>query len=89
MHLQLLVSRFYEALNDELERTPDHDRRRRDVLATVAEQCRRAASCITAPALIVVELRAAVAMLSGEPPRSIAAPLASRPQLRVIQGGLA
>jgi hypothetical protein len=88
VHLQLLASRFYEALKDELERTPAH-RQSREILATAAEQCRRAASCITAPALILVELRAAVAMLSGEPPRSIVAPPASRPQLRVIQGGLA
>jgi hypothetical protein len=89
VHLQLLASHFYEAIKDELERTPGHDRCRRDALAAATEQCRRAASCTTAPALIVVELRAAVAMLSGQPPCSVAARRASRPQLRVIQGGLA
>jgi hypothetical protein len=87
VHLQLLASRFYEAVKDELALTPPHEGRQLGVLAAAADQCRRAASCVNAPAMILVELRAAVAMLSGEPPRGLTPPSPARPQLRIIQGG--
>jgi hypothetical protein len=90
VHLQLLASRFYEAVIDGIERTPRHDGRRVGRLAAAADQCRRAASFVVAPALVAVELRAAVAMLSGDAPDLLApAPAPFRPQLRLIQGGLA
>jgi hypothetical protein len=40
------------------------------------------------PETILLELRAAVAMLSAEPSRRFHAPYAAKPQLRVIKGGL-
>jgi hypothetical protein len=90
VHLQLLASRFYEAVKDELERTPRHEGPRMGRLAAAADQCRRAASCVMlAPALVAVELRAAVAMLSGDGPDLLEPPATPfRPQLRLIQGGL-
>jgi hypothetical protein len=89
VHLQLLASPFYEALKSEIGRTPASEAEKRRALAAAADQCRRAASCAVAPANIVVELRAAVATLSGEWPPGFAAPPRVLPQLRLIQGGLA
>jgi hypothetical protein len=89
VHLQLLASPFYEAVKREIGRTPADEAEKRRALAAAADQCRRAACCSVAPANIVVELRAAVAALYGEWPPSFEAPSRVRPQLRVIQGGLA
>jgi len=86
--LQLLASPFYEAVKREIERTPVCDAEKRRALAAAADQCRRAAGCAAPPANIVIELRAAVRTLSGEP-ASLEAPPRVRPQLRLIQGGLA
>jgi hypothetical protein len=88
VHLQLLASPFYEAVRREIGRTPVYEAEKRRALAAAADQCRRAASCAVPPANIVVELRAAVARLSGEP-ASLEAPPRVRPQLRLIHGGLA
>jgi hypothetical protein len=87
--LQLLASPFYEALKREIGRTPADEAEKRRALAAAADQCRRAAGCAVAPANILIELRAAVATLSGERPPSLTAPPRVRPQLRIIQGGLA
>jgi len=89
VHLQLLASPFYEAVKREIECTPACEAERRRVLVAAADQCRLAATGVVAPANIVVELRAAVATLSRERPRSFEAPPRVRPQLRLIQGGLA
>jgi hypothetical protein len=58
--LQLLASPFYEAVKREIGRTPVCEAEKRRALAAADDQCRRAAGC-SAPANIVVELRAAVA----------------------------
>jgi hypothetical protein len=89
VHLQLLASPFYEAVKREIGRTPACEAERRRVLVAAADQCRRAATGVVAPATIVVELRAAVATLSGERSPSFEVQPGVRPQLRVIQGGLA
>jgi hypothetical protein len=89
VHLQLLASPFYEAVKREIGRTPTSNPEKRRALAVAADQCRRAAGCAVPPANIVVELRAALATLSGERPPGFEAPPRVRPQLRVIQGGLA
>jgi len=72
--LQLLASPFYEAVKREIGRTPACEADTRRALAAAADQCRRAAGCAVAPANIVVELRAAVATLSGERPLSSPSP---------------
>ena len=87
--LQLLASPFYEALKREIGRMPADEAEKRRALAAAADQRRRAAGCSVAPANIVIELRAAVASLSGEWAPSLSAPPRVRPQLRIIQGGLA
>jgi hypothetical protein len=88
VHLQLLASPFYEALKREIGRTPACEAEKSRALVAAADQCRQAASAVT-PANIVVELRAAVATLSGERPPSFEVQPRVRPQLRLIQGGLA
>ena len=84
VHLQLLASPFYEAVKREIGRTPACEAEKRRALAAAADQCQRAASCAVGPANIVVELRAAVATLSGEQPPGFEAPPKVRPQLRLI-----
>lgn len=90
LHVQLLASRFYEAVKAELEHTPRDRPTVRGVLAASADQCRRSATNGTLPPLMLVELRAAVAMLTGRSPQGSLPPIRStRPLLRVVQGGRA
>ena len=88
MRLQFLASEFYEAVKAELDQTPRHEAGRVGALAAAADQCRRSAKNCTSPQLMLVDIRAAVGMLSesaGMRPGSV---VRFRPQLRVIQGGL-
>jgi hypothetical protein len=90
VRLQLLASQFYEALKLELERTPRHEARKVGPLAAAVDECRRSAENCVSPHLMLIEMRAAVAMLNdsaGPPPSEVVVRL--RPQLRVIQGGRA
>lgn len=90
LHLRLLASFFYEALKREIGRTPACEGGQRRALVAAANKCRRAAASAATRGEILVELRAAVATLSGDPlQRRAGPPLTQRPQLRVIQGGLA
>jgi hypothetical protein len=88
VHVQLFASHFYEALKDELEQTPRSESAKVGILAAAADHCRRSTTVGIAPAAMLIELKTVIAMLTGtteacyEPPRF-------RPQLRVIQGGLA
>jgi hypothetical protein len=88
VHMQLIASRLYEAIKDELDTTPRHLAARVHVLAAAAEQCRRAAQNSVSAHLMLVELRAAVAMLNGEV-LCAGRPTVGRPKLRVIRGGRA
>ena len=72
--LQLLASPFYEAIKREIARTPASECGKMGVLNAAADQCRRAATYAVTPASVVLELRAAVAMLSLEPSRTFDAP---------------
>ena len=90
VHRQLLASRFYEAIKTELDRTPRSCPVLLGVLAASADQCRRSAANGVSPRLMLVELSAALAMLtSGGMHRSQALDPTARPQFRVIQVGLA
>ena len=90
VRLQLLASQFYEALKLELERTPRHEVRKVDALAAAVDQCRRSAENCASPHLMLIEMRAAVAMLNdGARPPPSEVVVRFRPQLRVIQGGRA
>ena len=88
VHMQLIASRLYEAIKDELDTTPRHLAARVHVLAAAAEQCRGAAQNSVSAHLMLVELRSAVAMLNGEVLCAVRPPV-GRPKLRVIQGGRA
>jgi hypothetical protein len=88
VRLQLLASQFYEALKAELDQTPRHEAAKVGALAAAADQCRRAAGNCVSAHLMLIELRAAIAMLNdsaGPPPSDVV--VRFRPQLRVIQGG--
>jgi hypothetical protein len=88
VHLQLLASGFYEALRDEMGRATSAEVGA--LLSAVADHCRNTLTVVRAPSLMLVELRTAVAMLSGPSMATVQVrPQVARPQLRVIQGGLA
>jgi hypothetical protein len=82
---QLLASEFYEALKRAL-RAPELSPIERWAVMAAANQCLHAADASISPGTVVLELRAAVAMLQFNvttSPRTKA-----RPVLRVIEGGL-
>ena len=88
VRLQFLASEFYEAVKAELDQTPPQEAIRVCALAAAADQCRRSAENCTSPQLMVVEIRAAVSMLSDSAGVEPGAVVRFRPQLRLIQGGL-
>jgi hypothetical protein len=88
MRLQFLASEFYEAVKAELDQTPRHEAVRVGALAAAVDQCWRAAENCTSAQLMLVDIRAAVSMLSESPGVQPGAVVRFRPQLRVIQGGL-
>ena len=88
VRLQFLASEFYEAVKAELDQTPRHEAVRVGALAAAADQCRRSAENCTSPQLMLVDIRAAVSMLSESAGMRPGAVVRFRPQLRVIQGGL-
>jgi hypothetical protein len=82
---QLLAAEFYEALKRAL-RAPELTPVERWAVMAAANQCLHAADASISPGTVVLELRAAVAMLQFNgttSPRTKA-----RPVLRVIEGGL-
>lgn len=82
---QLIASEFYEALKRAL-RSPELSAVERWAVMSAANQCLHAANANITPGAVVLELRAAIAMLQSteiKPPRPHA-----RPVLRVIEGGL-
>jgi hypothetical protein len=85
VHLQLVASRLYEEIRDELERTSPSEGAKVGLLAAAVDRCRRSTSFGIAPAVVVSELEVVISMLTGAPPEP---PSQGRPQLRVIQGGL-
>ncbi|HEY0439094.1 MAG TPA: hypothetical protein VGD36_03400 [Xanthobacteraceae bacterium] len=78
---QLLASRFFEALKQELARTPISEPAKFGQLAAAVDQCRRIADPGMGPEAALGLLRATLLTLSA------GAPL--RPRLQLIQGGLA
>ena len=60
VHLQLVASRLYEEIRDELERTPASDGAKVGLLAAAVERCRRSTSFGIAPAVIVSELEVVI-----------------------------
>ena len=90
-HCQMLASKFYEAAKVELHRTSRDNPQRAELLAAVLERCDRAAHPRAAPAMILAQLRTALAMLEPhERPLAVGERGFHRtaPKLRVIQGGL-
>ena len=88
VQLQFLASEFYEALKAELDQTPRHEAARVGALAAAAHQCLRSAENCTSALLMLIEIRAAVSMLSDSAGVEPGAVVRFRAQLRLIQGGL-
>ena len=65
VRLQLLASRFYQALGDELERTPAEQVVARLVLAAAGTQCRRLGRPDILPEEAVAAFRGAVSILES------------------------
>ena len=82
---QLLASEFYEPLKRAL-RAPELSPIERWAVMAAANQCLHAADASISPGTVVLELRAAVAMLRSMGPHSPRTK--ARPVLRVIEGGL-
>jgi len=85
---QLLASKFYEALLEELHRSSTADLGNRDMLTAAADQCDRTAIDTTTPAAMLQELRRAIDLLQTDVSVPQAYRPAGRPVLRVIEGGL-
>lgn len=85
IRLQLLASRFYEAIKVERDQAPQHGPKRR-ALTAAADQCHCSAA---SPHSVLVHIRTAVAMLTATPEPQPCAAVRQRPQLRVIHGGVA
>jgi hypothetical protein len=83
---QVIASRFYEAMQRELKQLPMHDPERAALIAA-RDRCERIAAAKINPAVLLDELRKAVAVLTDEHP-SEPAPIKRRPVLRLIEGGL-
>jgi hypothetical protein len=83
---QLIASRFYEAMQRELKRLPMHDPERAALIAA-RDRCDRIAAAKIKPAVLLDELRKALAVLTDEHPTE-PPPIKGRPVLRLIEGGL-
>jgi hypothetical protein len=80
VHCQLLASRFYDELRRKFRETPE-----RELRAAIA-RCERATGVLISPAKLLAELNVAAVLLERHEPRPV---VTGRPQLHVIQGGLA
>ena len=89
-HCQLLASKFYEAAKFDLSRISPADKGRIELLTAVLDRCDRAAQPRAAPAMILAQLRVALALMQSFRPSAIGRHGLQRaaPNLRVIQGGL-
>jgi hypothetical protein len=83
---QLIASRFYEAMQRELKQLPMHDPKRGALIAA-RDRCDRIAAAKINSAVLLDELRKALAVLTDEHPTE-PPPIKGRPVLRLIQGGL-
>ena len=85
---QLLASRFYEALRQELRSTPGFSPKHA-LLALAVARCERAAKPGVIPSTVLSELTIAVAMLDRASTEYVETTRRhGPPQLKVIQGGL-
>ena len=64
---QLIASRFYEAMQRELKQLPMHDAKRAALIAA-RDRCEPIAAAKINPAVLLDELRNALAVLTDEPP---------------------
>ena len=83
---QLIASRFYEAVRDELEQSSTDDAKRAALIAA-SDRCERVAAANIHPNALLGELRKAIAVLQADTDTSTP-PTKARPVLRVIEGGL-
>jgi hypothetical protein len=85
VRMQLLASRFYEALKAELAATSPHDKQRLGQLTAALDQCRRVSQNGVSPPFILAAVRAAVSVATAP---GLPVPEQRQP-LQVIQGGRA
>jgi hypothetical protein len=83
---QLIACRFYEAMQRELKQLPI-DATKRAALIAASDRCERIAAARINPAVLLDELRQALAVLTDESP-SKPPTIKGRPVLRLIEGGL-
>jgi hypothetical protein len=79
---QLIASRFYEAMQRELNQLPMHDTQRAALIAA-SDRCERIAAATINPSALLDELRRALAVLTDERPSE--PPPRGRPVLRLIE----
>ena len=84
---QLMASRFYEAMQQELRQLPMHDPKRAALIAA-SDRCERIAAASINPTALLDELRNAIAVLEADTDPSVSSPTRARPVLRLIEGGL-
>jgi hypothetical protein len=85
---QLIASRFFEALQHELEESSSRDEAKRAALIAASDRCARIATASINPAALLDELRKAIAVLEDDTHPLVSPPTKARPVLRVIEGGL-
>jgi hypothetical protein len=85
---QLLASRFYEALRDELREWSKADVAKQNMLIAAADQCHRTSIEATTSSAMLRELRSAIDFLQADVPSPNTRQPGFRPVLRVIEGGL-
>jgi hypothetical protein len=86
LKVQLIVSRFYEALRHELEESSMDDAKRA-ALTAASDRCERIAAASINSTALLDQLKNAVAVLQADTDTS-PPPARARPILRVIEGGL-
>jgi hypothetical protein len=89
VHLQLICSELFEALQAELGRISASEAAKKELLLTALDLCKRSAEPTLGAPLRLAQVRATVALLQGGLPRGPAQGSAGQPRLRVVQGGLA
>ena len=83
---QLIASRFYEAVRDELEQSSTDDAKRAALIAA-SDRCERIATASINSTALLGQLKNAIAVLQADTGTFQPLPRV-RPVLRVIEGGL-
>src|SRR5262249_25182751 len=83
---QLMASRFYEAMQQELRQLPMHDPKRAALIAA-SDRCERIAAASINPTALQDELRNAFAVLEADTDPWVSPQTGARQVRRLIEGG--